>query len=120
MINKIEIYEAAKEGYETKLKYGAWRIGLITPAERFTNITYLERHDLTDEAFILLNGAATLLHLDGEERLHSYEMEIGKIYNVPVGGWHNVRIEPDSLVMVVENAETSKENSEYRDFDGVR
>ncbi len=116
MRNKIEIYEASKEGYETKLKYGAWRIGLITPAERFTNITYLERHNLTDEAFILLRGSATLLHLDGEEVLRAYEMEQGKVYNVPQGGWHNVKIEPDSIVMVVENSETSPENSDYRDF----
>lgn len=99
------------EGYMTKLVSGTWRIGLITPADRFTNITYLERHNQTDEVFILLKGNATLI--GEEERIN---LEEGKIYNVPKGMWHNINIMESSVVAVVENADTSIENTDYMDF----
>ncbi len=117
MRNKIEIIKAEKEGYETVLRFESWRIGLIKPAERFTNITYLERHLLTDEAFVLLQGGATLIHMDDAENVETFEMRTGVVYNVPQANWHAVKIDDDSLVMVVENAETSRENTEYRDFE---
>ncbi len=117
MRNKVEIIKAKKEGYETVLKYEAWRIGLIKPAERFSNITYLERHLLTDEAFILLEGHATLIHMDDAETVETYEMQSGVIYNIPQANWHAVKLDADALVMVVENADTARENSEYRDFE---
>ncbi len=116
MRNKVEIIKAQKEGYETVLRFENWRIGLIKPAERFSNITYLERHLLTDEAFILLEGHATLIHMDDADAVETYEMQTGVIYNIPQANWHAVRIDEGSLVMVVENAETGRENSEYRDI----
>ncbi len=117
MRDQIEIIEAKKEGYESVLFFESWRIGLITPAPNFTHITYLERHMMTDEAFLLLKGDAVLLHMDQEGKLNTFPMEVGKIYNVPRAVWHSVALHPDALVMVVENADTTRENSEYKDFD---
>ena len=42
------------------VKFNTWRIGFIKYAERFSMVEYLERHLETDEAFILLDGEATL------------------------------------------------------------
>ncbi len=117
MRDEIEIYLPPKSAYQTVLKYEGWRIGLITSADIFTNITYLERHMLTDEAFILLRGKATLLHMNQEGKLSKFEMETGKVYNVPKANWHNVIISEDGVVMVVENADTCRDNAEYMDFD---
>ena len=111
---KIDVIEAMHEGYMTKHIYDSWRVGLITPAERFEKITYLERHNLTDEIFILLNGRAVLIGKDNEG-LHTIELENGKLYCVPKAYWHNIRIYENSVVAVVENADTSKENTDYMD-----
>ena len=39
-------------------------------------------------------------------------MESGIIYNVPKGEWHHIVVSEDALVMVVEDSDTSKENTE--------
>ncbi len=117
MRNKVEMIKAKKEGYETVLRFENWRIGLIKPAERFSHITYLERHLLTDEAFILLEGHATLIHMDDKETVETHEMQTGVIYNIPQANWHAVKLDDGALVMVVENADTGRENTEYRNFE---
>ena len=40
-------------------------------------------------------------------------MEKNKVYNVKRGMWHTVILKPDAKVIVVANADTSKQNSEY-------
>lgn len=107
----MQIIESKAEGYKTVHIFESWRIGLIRPAERFSKVEQLERHMLTDEAFILLEGHAKLYD---EENV--YEMETGKIYNFRKGEYHHVTIEEGGLVMVVENADTSPDNTEKRPY----
>ena len=71
----MQIIEYNGEGYKTVHVFENWRIGLIRPADRFSKVEQLERHMLTDEAFILLEVHAKLYD---EENV--YEMEKGKIY----------------------------------------
>jgi hypothetical protein len=40
-------------------------------------------------------------------------MEQGVIYNVTKGEWHGIVVSSDALVMVVENSDTTEENSDY-------
>lgn len=108
----IEIIGCESVGYRPALHFGAWRIAFLTFAQRFSDITYLERHKNTDEAFVLLKGSAKIYI--GEE-MECYVMEPNKIYNVKRGVWHNIKVSCDALVLIVENADTSKENSEYMD-----
>ena len=106
----LEIKEYNGEGYNRTHTYGAWRVAFLNHADRFENTTYLERHMLTDEVFLLLGGSAELLIGDRGETV---KMEPCKIYNVKAGVWHNIRVSRDAKVLVVENSETGKENSEY-------
>lgn len=107
----MQIIESKAEGYKTVLCFESWRIGLIRRAERFTKVTELERHLETDEAFILLEGNATLY-----DENNTYKMETGKIYNFRKGEYHHVTIEEDGLVMVVENVDTCPDNTEKRAY----
>ena len=116
MRDHIEIYEHSEGGYKTQFCFGAWRIGLLREDERFVNVTYLERHLLTDEAFALLTGRAALItRADGRETVT--EMLPGKVYNVPQGLLHNIVVSPDAQVIIAENAETGRENSEYEPYE---
>ena len=66
-MNGLEIMEYAGEGYNRTLTFGAWRVAFLNYADRFDNVTYIERHMLTDEVFVLLEGSAELIVGDNRE-----------------------------------------------------
>ena len=115
-MNGLDVFEYRGEGYMPQLAFGAWRVAYLNYAPRFTKegCTYLERHMETDEVFVLLKGTATLyIGLDNPAPV---ELEQGKIYNVRRTVWHAVTCSPDASVLIVENEDTSRENSEYHDL----
>lgn len=111
----IEIFEYNGVGYDPTMNFGAWRVALANYCEKFdkNTYTYLERHMLTDEVFVLLWGEATLI--TGKEFTET-PMEAGKIYNVKKGAWHALSMSKDAKVLIVENHDTTRENSEYYYF----
>ena len=76
-------------------------------------ITYLERHNETDEVFILLEGSASLFM--GEDA-REVVMEKFLSYVVKKSAWHNIVVSEDARVLIVENKNTGKHNSEYLPF----
>lgn len=106
----LEIADYNGEGYDRTLVYNTWCVAFLNYADRFDKITYLERHLLTDEVFVLLQGTAELLI---GKKSETVKMEPFKIYNVKAGVWHAIRVSRDAKVLIVENSDTTKENSEY-------
>lgn len=79
----------------------------------------MERHLETDEVFVLTRGEGTIIiGGNGAEpgNLAAQGMEIGKIYNVRKRVWHSVSLSPDAAVVIVENRDTVRENSEYAEI----
>ena len=111
-IKDLEIVEYEGDGYKAMVYYEGWRVAFLRYAERFDkkNINKMEKHLLTDEVFVLLSGEAVLII--GEEQ-NIYPMEKNKIYNVKKAVWHAICVSKDAQVLIVENADTSLENSEY-------
>jgi mannose-6-phosphate isomerase-like protein (cupin superfamily) len=74
------------------------------------------KHRLTDEAFVLLQGKCTLLvdvsAANNHEDIKPVEMKAGKVYCVHKGIWHNMIMSKDAKLILVENANTSADNSE--------
>lgn len=114
-MNDIEIFEYDGEGYDRTMHYGAWRVALANFGPHFDRdrYDYLERHLLTDEVFVLLAGSASLV--TGMEFTET-PLAPGKIYNVKKGSWHALLMERDAKILIVENHDTTKENSEYYYF----
>jgi len=119
-MNGVDILEHAGEGYKRVVDGPLWTLAGLNYAARFDarNIVELERHNLTDETFVLLRGSATLLTLaDGEgpvaDRVTRLPMEPLKYYNVRAGRWHGIVVSEDARVLVGENADTSKANTDY-------
>lgn len=108
----LEIFEHNGPAYNRTMHYESWRVAIANYGEFFDRETYprIERHMLTDEVFVLLKGKASLVI--GIER-EEVEMECGKLYNVKVGTWHNVLMDKDAKVLIVENHNTGPENTEY-------
>lgn len=108
----MEKYTYNGEDFKAVLTSNGWKIGLLKYSERFSKLCVWERHLKTDEVFVLLNGKATL-YIKGESgEISEYEMENGVVYNVPKCEWHHIVVSRDATVMVVEDSDTSKENTE--------
>ncbi len=109
----IESYDYTGSDFSAVLQSDGWKIGLLRYSARFASLTGYERHLLTDEVFVLLSGEATL-YTDGN-RAEVCKMEQNKVYNIPRGVWHHIVVTEDATVLVVENANTSKENTEKKE-----
>ena len=108
----LDILEYSGEGYKRVVNYESWTVASLNWAPHFEekNIVDLERHNLTDEVFVLLQGKATLLVGEKAERV---EMQPLKFYNVRAGVWHNIFVSKDARVLIAENASTSRANSDF-------
>ena len=108
----LDILEHCGIEYRRLVNNAKWTLASLNWAPRFdeSNVCELEKHNLTDETFVLLNGKATLLVGEKADRV---EMEPLKYYNVRAGIWHHIIVSEDARVLVAENANTSKDNTEY-------
>ena len=113
-MQELEIFTYDGSGYNPTMHFDSWRVAFLNYAEHFDTINKLERHMLTDEVFVLLNGQAVLLIGEKGQACH---MESGKIYNVKKGVWHAIKVTPDAKVLIVENHNTCRENTQYMPFD---
>lgn len=111
-MNGLDILQHNGTEYHRLVSNSKWTLASLNWAPRFdeSNIVELERHKLSDETFVLLQGKATLLLGEAAERV---EMEPLKYYNVRAGIWHHIIVSKDARVLVAENANTSKDNTDY-------
>ena len=108
----VEIYDYNGESYRDAMRFGSWRVAYLNHGKPFMveNFEKTERHNESDEVFVLLEGKATLII--GEE-LNRIKMEPHKIYNVPKGVWHHIFTSEGTRVLIVENDDTDDENTEF-------
>ena len=111
----LEILDYKGDGYFSPYNFEGWKVAFLNHAKRFTRqgITHLERHKETDEVFVLLNGQATLLI--GEEATET-AMISGQLYVVKQNQWHNIIVSEDAKVLIVENVDTGRENTDYMEY----
>lgn len=114
-MNDLEVFEYEGAGYNPTKKFESWLVAIANHCDHFDKdlYNYIERHLETDEVFVLLSGKATMV--TGMERTET-PMETGKIYNVKKGSWHAMYMDKGSKVLIVENSNTTRENSEYHYF----
>lgn len=104
-MKKIQIMHSDKSGFDVLHCFGSWQVGMIKYAEGLekASLGRLEKHESTDELFVLLKGEASLFV--GEE-LNETLMKQGFVYNIPKGLWHTVTLSKEAIVIVFENAHT--------------
>jgi hypothetical protein len=112
----LDVREYDGDGYRPLVDYGAWRVALLRFADDMLpeNIAHFQRHDETDEVFVLLQGRCILYVGEGEESidaLYAEEMVPLKVYNVKRSVWHNHTLSRDAVVLIVENQNTGDQNS---------
>ncbi len=112
----VEIHEYRGDGYRPLIDFGAWRVALLKYCDelRPENIETMQRHEETDEVFVLLRGKCLLFAGDGKEEagdVHIYPMEPLKLFNVKKGVWHTHSLSEEAVVLIVENRDTTSANS---------
>lgn len=115
MENLLEVLEYEGIGYQPLLSCRGFRVAVLNyhPELLIENMTNFQKHDQTDEAFILLRGACTLFLAEDEtlEVIHGVELEPCKIYNVKAGTYHTHTLSEDAMVLIVEADDTCDDNS---------
>lgn len=95
-----------------------WSVAVLRYSERFATLSVMERHIETDEVFVLLAGTATLHGQSTEaEPMEILPMEPLTVYRIPRGVWHHITVSEGASVLVIENRNTSKENTEKRSLE---
>ena len=121
----LEIREYTGPGYQPIIDYSSWRVAILNYIEEIRPdlIDSMERHNDTDEVFVMLKGQGLLFIGEGETKIgkvHPQVMEFGKMYNVKRGVWHTVVLSRDGSVLIVENRDTSEENSDHSPLESAQ
>jgi hypothetical protein len=117
----IEIREHNEPDYMPLVDFESWRVALLNYTADYLpeKINRMQRHNETDEVFVLLAGHCILFLGEGAEcvtKVHAVDMELYKLYNVKKGVWHSHTFSEDARVLVVENRDTVYENSPFVDL----
>ena len=112
----LEVYEWSGEGFAPLVFAEGWQAALLNWEPLFDrrNLDEIERHNHSDEVFVLLRGRAVLFTRPSGQALEAVEMAPGKIYNVPAGVWHNLVATRDVRFLIVENRDTHLRDTEIR------
>ena len=112
----LEIHQYLEEGYKPLIDYGVWRVAILRYIDELLpeNISKMQRHDETDEVFVLLEGHCILFIGEGDEqiaKIHAQDMEPLILYNMKRSCWHTHTLSKGTSVLIVENRDTSSHNS---------
>ncbi len=112
----LEVTGYAGLGYQPLVDYAGWRVAVLRyhPELLPEHITTMQRHDETDEAFVLLAGRCVLFVAEGDDAitaLHAQPMEPLRVYTIKRSAWHSHSLSEDATVLIVENSDTTLANS---------
>jgi hypothetical protein len=118
-MNLIETYRYDGSGYNPFLIREGWQVAQLNymPEQDLLQITKMDRHLLTAEVFVLLQGTAILIA--ATENNSEFEFECVKMkaritYNIPAKLWHNIAMDKDCEVIIIEKDKTHLGDFEYR------
>lgn len=115
MAETLETHTFTDPGYKPLIFFDGWQVALLNWEQLFDldNAGEIERHNQTDEVFVLWRGRALIFTSDGK-RLQATQMQPGVVYNVPAGAWHNLLASRDASWIIVENRDTHLGDTELR------
>lgn len=114
----FEVKRFSGEGFKPLVSFESWRVAVLRYMDKLhpDKLVEMERHITTDEVFILTRGKAMLV-LGGNQpsvrEILPVIMDPGEIYNVKKNTWHTIILSRDAHIIIVENADTTRENSEF-------
>ena len=113
----LQVLGWENEGYAPLVFSQGWQTAILNwePGADESAVYRVERHNLTDEVFILWRGSGALVIAE-PDGIRLVDAVPGVIYNVTIGTWHTVIGTRDSSWIIVENRDTHLHDTEYRDM----
>lgn len=110
-----EVFHWSDQGYSPLVFSHDWQVALLNwePIFDLDKMGEIERHNQSDEVFVLIKGKAVLFTLTLEGTFVS-NMTPGAVYNVTKGSWHNLISTRDATWVIVENRGTHLADTEIR------
>jgi hypothetical protein len=120
-LDRIENFTYSGAGMQKVYENSKWTVGIknYKPANDIVMIASLERHNKTDELFVLLEGECTLVwaeELNGELNFSAVVMKRGALYKIPQSLWHNTVTTPQTKMILIEDPSTGADNSDNYDL----
>lgn len=114
---EIKKFEFEGEGLTRVYENENWTVGIKNwkPANDIANTDCLERHNKTDELFVLIAGECVLLYaneVNGKLEIGAVKMEPKKVYDIPPTLWHNTVTKKDTKLILIEDSATGSANSD--------
>jgi ureidoglycolate hydrolase len=112
----IDVTSYQGEGYLPMIDFETWRVAILRYCEELEvpNLTTMQKHNETDEVFVLLEGSCTLFtggKGDSIQEIDAITMQPLQLYNVKQGVWHTHTLNHQATVLIVENRDTTDSNS---------
>lgn len=113
----VEIIHYDGDGFKPVMAFKSWRLAYLNYAKEASKEAReirVERHLETDEVFVLLQGEALFVAGDDAENctaVETFVMKPGVIYNAKQYCWHHCIMKEGSSVLLVEEADTSDDNT---------
>jgi hypothetical protein len=112
----LEIHETQKPGFQPLIDSDCWRVAILRFAPDLTpqQLVEFQRHNESDEVFVLLSGRCILFLGEGDDsvtQVFAHNLEPFKLYNVRRRAWHAHVQSADAKLLIVENRNTSRLNS---------
>jgi mannose-6-phosphate isomerase-like protein (cupin superfamily) len=113
----LQIHKWDQEAYAPLVFSAGWQTAILNwePGAEVDAIYRVERHNFTDEVFILWRGSGALVIAE-PTGIRVVDAFPGVVYNVTIGTWHTVIGSRDSSWIIVENKDTHLHDTEYRDM----
>jgi ureidoglycolate hydrolase len=118
----LEVKDYLEEGYKPVIDYGQWRVAILNYCYELLpqNITKMQKHNDTDEVFVLLKGRCILFIGEDDTsegtNIYAQDMEPCRMYNIKKGVWHTHTLSEDAMVLIVENRNTNSANSPEKEM----
>jgi len=114
----VNIFFHRDAGFKPLQISTGWQVSQLNDCEALHSDTVdrIERHDGTDEVFLLVRGKATLVTAAkhaGKLKFELIQMEQGVTYTIPLGTWHTIITSPSMQVMIVEKDHTHMNDVTY-------
>ncbi len=113
---KYEIYSYDDIGFKKVFNYKSWSIAYLNFIDELIvdNLKYVEAHHETDEAFILLNGNASIIIADNNLTPMSFKkvkLELEKVFVVKSDSYHTLILDEDAKILIIEENNTNDDNT---------
>ena len=120
----VEIGEYFGVGFQPVLNFEGWRVAMKRYADSTNPAKFhsVDRHNETNEVFILTAGKAEMLLMEGDRSpttFHLFPMQLNVAYSVQQSAWHHVFMSEDAHIIVFERSNTARENSDHVELDAA-